>query len=259
MDGVLWEGESPLPGMTAFFDFLRNNKTPLYLATNNSSLTVDSYRKKLDRLGVTVVNAEIITSAMATARYLEKIARPKQRAYVIGEEGIRQALKEAGILIADPDDLHADYVVVGMDRTLTWSKLANATINLRNGAKFIGTNPDVTFPTERGIAHGNGAILAALAAASGVPPTVIGKPFPILFEMVIERAGIPKTNIVVLGDRLETDILGAKNTGLDSILVLTGVTSNSDLGKSEIQPTWVFEDLPSLQKAWKSSLSLTRQ
>jgi len=250
MDGVLWEGNAPLPGLAEFFRFLRRRGIRVLLATNNASLSPESYREKLQRMDVAVGTDEILTSAVATAEYLKTVARPGEKAYLIGEDGLRQAVESAGLRIAGPDDLDARYVVVGMDRSLNWNKLACATINLRGGAQFIGTNSDATFPTERGIAHGNGAVLAALTAATGIRPKVIGKPYPALMAMAVKRLEVPKARIAAVGDRLETDILGARNAGLRSILVLTGVTGRKDLRKSRVRPTWVVEDLPELMRAW---------
>jgi 4-nitrophenyl phosphatase len=250
MDGVLWKGESPLPGMPAFFHFLRERGIRFVLATNNASLTIASYIQKLARMGVTVAPEEILTSATATAEYLKSICRPGERACVIGEEGLIRAVESAGVQAASPDTLNAEYVICGMDRSLTWDKLANATINLHRGARFIGTNGDVTFPTEQGIAHGNGAILAALTAATGIQPKIIGKPYPAIMQMAVARLGLPKSRIAAVGDRLETDILGATNAGLKSLLILTGVTSRKELRKSGIRPTWVIDDLPALQAVW---------
>ncbi|MGB7539106.1 MAG: HAD-IIA family hydrolase [Anaerolineales bacterium] len=250
MDGVLWEGESPLPGMPEFFRFLREREIRFVLATNNASLTVESYIQKLARMDVTAAPEEILTSATATAEYLKSVCRPGERAYIIGEEGLIRAVESAGVQAAAPDALDAHYVICGMDRNLNWNKLANATINLHRGARFIGTNGDITFPTERGIAHGNGAILAALTAASGIRPKIIGKPYPAIMQMAVARLDMPKARIAAVGDRLETDILGAKNAGLKSILILTGVTSRKDLRKNGVRPTWVIDDLPALQAVW---------
>jgi 4-nitrophenyl phosphatase len=251
MDGVLWEGETPLPGMAEFLSFLRAENIRRVLATNNASLTPDSYVRKLARMGADVGRDEILTSATATAAYLRTVVRPGEKIFIIGEEGLVRAVEEAGLTAAGPDDARADYVVCGMDRGLNWQKLAAATIHLRAGARFIGTNPDLTFPTERGIAHGNGAILAALTAASGVKPTVIGKPYPSLYQMALRQMGIPKAGVAALGDRMETDILGARKAGIKSILVLTGVSSRREAGRSKYRPTLVIEDLPTLERAWR--------
>ncbi len=250
MDGVLWEGDAALPGVADFFRFLRGREIRFIIATNNASLTPESYVIKLERMGVAAGVEEILTSAMATTEYLKRIAHPGERAYVIGEEGLIRAVESAGLMVADADALDARYVICGMDRNLTWNKLACATINLHHGARFIGTNSDITFPTERGIAHGNGAILEALSTASGIRPKVIGKPSPVMMQIAVKKLHLPKARVAAVGDRLETDILGAKNAGLKSILVLTGVTSRKDLKKSRIRPTWVVEDLPALQAAW---------
>jgi 4-nitrophenyl phosphatase len=250
MDGVLWEGETPLPGMADFLSFLRVEKIRLMLATNNASLTPESYVRKIARMGAEVRRDEILTSATATAAYLKTVVRPGEKVFIIGEEGLVRAVEEADLTVAGPDELHAAYVVCGMDRGLSWQKLAAATINLRGGARFIGTNPDLTFPTERGIAHGNGAILAALTAASGVKPALIGKPYPSLYQMALRQMGIPKSRVAALGDRLETDILGARKAGLKSILVLTGVSSRKEASRYKYKPALVVKDLPSLQRMW---------
>jgi 4-nitrophenyl phosphatase len=253
IDGVLWEGDTPLPGMPEFLAFLRAHAIRFMLATNNASLTPESYVEKLARMGAQIAREEILTSATATAEYLKSVSRPGQKVFIIGEEGLIRAVEAAGLRVAGPDELHADYVACGMDRTLSWQKLAAATINLRAGARFIGTNPDLTFPTEQGVAHGNGAILAALTAASGVKPTIIGKPSPALFQMALRTMGLPKSRVAALGDRLETDILGAQNAGLKSILVLTGISARKDLRRSRAKPNLIFDDLPSLQNAWLSA------
>jgi 4-nitrophenyl phosphatase len=143
---------------------------------------------------------------------------------------------------------------ISLPRGLNWNKLATATLNLRRGASFIGTNSDDTFPTERGLIHGNGAILAALTTASGVSPIVIGKPEPHLYRMAMRRLGTQPSETAALGDRLETDILGAVRAGMPSILVLSGVATFADLEKATPKPTWVFAGLTELRHAWEAAL-----
>ena len=246
MDGVLWLGESPLPGLADFFHLLRHRSLRLVLATNNASRTADEYVLKLARMGVQVVRKEVLTSSVAAALYLKDIASPGARVFVIGEEGLTQALAETGFILSADG---SEYVVVGMDRGLTWDKLAQATLNIRAGAGFIGTNPDLTLPTERGLTHGNGAILAALQAATGVAPTIVGKPEPILYRQALALLGADPARTAAVGDRLETDILGAVRAGISSILLLSGVTRREDLAAREYQPDWVFEGLPELTAA----------
>jgi 4-nitrophenyl phosphatase len=260
MDGVLWHGEQPLPGLTNFFQTLRELQIPFILATNNARLTPDQYVTKLARMGVTVSHREILTSAMATALYLAEYTDPeKTRVFVIGESGAREPLIERGFTLTGlyevndgnngAPNIGADIVVCGLDKEISWDKLATATLNIRAGAKFIGTNGDTTLPTERGVTHGNGAILAALQAATGVAPTTIGKPEPIMYQQAIALLGTTPDETVAIGDRLDTDILGAVRTGIRSLMVLTGVSSEEDFKTADYRPTWVMPDIRAVTQA----------
>ncbi len=258
MDGVLWHGNQPQSGLVDFFQTLRNLKIRFILATNNASLTPEQYVTKLATMGVQVALNEILTSAMATALYLSKHYDPTTtRVFVVGEDGAREPLVTLGFTltelyeISNPENPNkgANIVVCGKDSTLTWDKLATATLNIRAGAKFIGTNADTTLPTEHGITHGNGAILAALEVATGITPTIIGKPEPIMYQQAIALLGIDPTETVAIGDRLETDILGAVRTGIRSLMVLTGISSEDDLQSSDYQPTWVMPDIEAITHA----------
>ncbi len=249
MDGVLWHGDAPLPGLVEFFNFLRARGIRFVLATNNASQTPDQYVAKMGRMGVSVARDEILTSAQAAALYLAGIAPRGESVYTIGEAGVQQALTEQGFRVTSGD---APYVVVGMDRGLTWEKLAQATLNIRAGAAFIGTNPDVTLPTERGLTQGNGAVLAALQAATDVSPTIVGKPEPLMYRQAIARLGGTGADTAALGDRLETDILGAVRAGIPSIFVLSGVSRREQLIGLAYQPDWVFEDIADLTAHWQN-------
>ena len=258
MDGVLWHGNQPQSGLVDFFQTLRNLKIRFILATNNASLTPEQYVTKLATMGVQVALNEILTSAMATALYLSKHYDPTTtRVFVVGEDGAREPLVTLGFTltelyeISNPENPNkgANIVVCGKDSTLTWDKLATATLNIRAGAKFIGTNADTTLPTEHGITHGNGAILAALEVATGIKPTIIGKPEPIMYQQAIALLGIDPAETIAIGDRLETDILGAVRTGIRSLMVLTGISSEDDLQSSDYQPTWVMADIEAITHA----------
>lgn len=251
MDGVLWRGDTALPGLVDFFTFLRKRAIRFALATNNASQTPDQYLAKLACIGVTVSRDEVLTSAEAAATYLEGVAPKGAQVYTIGEAGVIQALTQRGFVISDDK---APFVVVGMDRGLTWEKLARATLNIRAGAMFIGTNPDTTLPTERGITHGNGAILAALQAATGVQPVIVGKPEPIMYRQAMARLGGGADDTAALGDRLETDILGAVRTGIRSIFLLSGVSTREQLDGLEYQPDWVFDSIVELTVRWETEL-----
>jgi 4-nitrophenyl phosphatase len=262
MDGVLWHGTQPIPGLIDFFQTLDELQIRFILATNNASSTPEQYVTKLARMGVIVTQNQILTSGIATALYLSEHVNPTEtRVFVIGEDGATQPLVERGFTLtglyevnnsADPTQKGADIVVCGKDETLTWAKLATATLNIRAGAKFIGTNADTTLPTEHGITHGNGAILAALEVATGVTPTIIGKPEPIIYQQALTLLGVEPDKTVAIGDRLETDILGAVRTGIRSILVLTGISTEDDLKATDYQPTWVMPDIRAVTQALRS-------
>lgn len=265
MDGVLWHGNKPLPGLDDFFALLRERQIPFVLATNNASLTQKQYIDKLAAMSVDVAPAEILTSSMATARYLkENLPAEQRRVYVIGEAGLTEPLQQQGFTLTELYQVNqaekgiygegADIVVSGLDRKLTWDKLATATLNIRAGAAFYATNADTTLPTELGEVMGNGGVLAALTAATGQTPTVIGKPEPILYQQALEILGTNAHNTIAIGDRLNTDILGAVNAGMRSLMVLTGVSSEADLADIDYAPDWIVPDLRAVTATLKASL-----
>jgi len=265
MDGVLWHGNNPIAGLNEFFDVLRAKKIPFILATNNARLTQIEYVTKLANMGVDVSKEEVLTSSMATALYLSQhYEAEKTRVFVIGEAGLTEPLLEQGFTLTDVYELNtdetpnagADIVVSGMDTQINWDKLATASLNIRAGAKFIATNGDVTLPTERGITLGNGAILAALEAATDVKPRCIGKPEPIMYQQAMALLGTEPAETVAIGDRLNTDILGAVNANMRSLMVLTGISSEADLKDIDYKPTWIMADLQAVTQALQNLSSL---
>jgi 4-nitrophenyl phosphatase len=250
MDGVLWHGNQPLPGLAEFFQTLRSREMRFILATNNASLTADQYVSKLAKMGVSISRHEVLTSAMATTLYLSQRADPPAtRVFPIGEDGLRQPLLERGFVLTELYDISAHYVICGMDRGISWDKLATATLNIRAGATFIGTNPDITIPTERGITHGNGAIIAAIQAATDVTPVIIGKPEPIMYQQAMALLGCDPSETAAIGDRPETDVLGAVRAGIRSIMVLSGVSSEQSLAGLNYRPTWIMPDIRAITQA----------
>ncbi len=249
LDGVLYRGDEAIVGAREFMALLQREGVPFLLLTNNSTRTPGQYVTKLGKMGIVIEESDVLTSAQATALYLERIARPEARVYAIGEEGLRAALREKYTIAEE----RADFVVVGMDTGLTYEKLRVATLLIRSGARFIATNPDKTLPTEEGLAPGNGASLAALEAATGVAPFVVGKPEPAIFDLALARMGVGKEGTAVIGDRLETDILGGQRAGLSTILVLSGATSRQELENSTIKPDLVFENVRQLYEIWPKS------
>lgn len=254
MDGVLWHGEKPLPGLLEFFALLRERGLKFVLATNNAASTPEQYVAKLARMGVAASKEEILTSSLATAAYLAERAAPAEtKVFAIGEDGVQQALAGKGFILRGLYEIDADYVVCGMDKGINWDKLATATLNIRAGAKFVGTNPDTSLPTERGITHGNGAILAAIQAGSGVAPVTIGKPAPIMYQQAMACLGVDPAHTVAIGDRLETDILGAINAGIRSVMVLTGISDREEVEREGYGPTWIVPGLPEIIEALRAA------
>jgi 4-nitrophenyl phosphatase len=248
MDGVLWRGSEPLPGLAEFFSFMRARGIRFVLATNNSSATETQYAERLASYGAPVALEEIVTSSTATADYLASILPSGSRVYAIGLQGVRDALTQRGFVLGEEDGAAA--VVVGIDWNVTYDQLKTATLLIRAGAKFIGTNPDATYPAPEGIIPGNGALLAAIETATGVKPIVVGKPEPILYQQALRRLHAPLAAIAALGDRLETDILGGIRAGTKTILVMSGVTTPEQLAASDYKPDWVFKDIVDLVKRW---------
>jgi 4-nitrophenyl phosphatase len=249
MDGVLYREDDPMPGLAEFFDFLREREIRFVLATNNSTRTPQQYVEKMAGLGVKIAATDLITSALATAAYLQEMAPAGTPVYAVGQRGLTAALEEAGFVL---DPRQAEFVVVGLDTRVNYEKLKTATLLIRGGARFIGTNPDTTLPTPEGFAPGAGAILAAIEAATEVTPTIVGKPEPTMFRQALARLGATPDDTAALGDRLETDILAAQRAGLLSLLVLSGVTDRATLAESEIQPDLVFDDIADLKEQWSA-------
>jgi 4-nitrophenyl phosphatase len=243
MDGVLWHGERPMPGLLQFFATLRRKGIGIVLATNNASRSGQAYVDKLAGMGVQVGLHEVLTSPQATAAYLAAKA-PDARIFVIGEQGLKVELAARSLsLVEDENTAGATHVVVGIDRTLTYAKLVEACLLIRSGATFIGTNPDVTFPGERGIVPGNGATLAALQAATGIAPQIIGKPQPEMMLQALARLGGTAADTAVIGDRLDTDILGGQRAGLSTLLVLSGISDADENARGPVTADYVFADI----------------
>jgi 4-nitrophenyl phosphatase len=249
LDGVLYVGTAALPCAHEFIAWLRARGIIFRLVTNNATLTPRGYVAKLETMGIEVEEEEVFTSALATALFLRK-QRGVQSAYVIGEEGLFQALHGAQVEL---DSERPDWVIVGLDRALTYDKLATAALALQRGARFLGTNPDRSLPAEDGLLPGAGAIQAALTATTGFRPTVIGKPEPLMLELAMSQLGGSLEDTAMLGDRLDTDIQGAAALGIPSIMVLTGVSSRSDIEGSSAKPTIVLDNLEALMQFWTAA------
>ena len=252
LDGVLYRGNAVLPHAVRFVSWLHDRAIAFRLVTNNATLTPGQYVDKLSRMGIGVREEEIFTSALATALYLQQEDRDGRSAYVIGEEGLRSALQDAGIHLVEVGT-RPDWVIVGLDRHLTYDKLAAAALAIEGGARFLGTNPDTSFPSERGLVPGAGALQAALTATTGVQPIVVGKPRPLMLELAMQQMDGTVEDTAMLGDRLDTDIQGANALGIPSILVLTGVSTREQAEQGPIHPDVVVSDLSELMSLWEAT------
>lgn len=241
MDGVLYRGRQPLPHVVEFLGALERRGIPYIMATNNSMSTPADYVDRLARMGIAVAPEHILTSGLATRVWLGERYPRGTKAFVVGMPALVEAILGDGFF--QPGQTDADVVVSGLDLTLTYDKLKTAALAIRRGAAYVATNADATLPTEVGLVPGSGAIVAAIRAATDVEPTIIGKPEP---GMLIEAArlmGTDPATTVMLGDRLDTDVLAGQRAGFLTLLVLTGVTQPADLERSAIKPDVVVPDL----------------
>ncbi|MFN4907191.1 MAG: HAD-IIA family hydrolase [Planctomycetota bacterium] len=239
MDGVIYRGGELIPGADTFISQLQSLDVPFLFLTNNSQRTRRDVAKKLERLGIRVSESHVYTCAMATARFLAS-QKPNGTAYVIGEGGLLTALNKNGYSIVDKDP---DYVVVGEGRSLSFEMAEQALRMILDGAKLVATNMDPNCPTQHGMRPGCGAVVAMLEAASGVKAFSVGKPSPIMLRAARKELGLSTDETVVIGDTMETDILGGTQLEYKTILVLSGTTSNQDLRRYAYQPDLVVESL----------------
>lgn len=253
MDGVIYVGSRPLPGVQELLDYLDASGRRWMLVTNNAALTSQQFSDKVAAMGLRVPPARILGSAEATASWLRHQVDkgwPEGKVIIMGQEGLRSALLDAGFeLTTDP--FAADYAVSGANFQLTYRELADVALAIRNGARFIGTNPDLTFPSERGQIPGAGALLALLEAATEVKPVVIGKPNAPMFELAMRRLHASPETTMMVGDRYDTDIAGALALGMTTTGVLTGVSSEADYHKQNMPPHVVVPGLPELLELFR--------
>ena len=242
LDGVLYRGDDALPSAPPTLAGLRRRGVRPVFLTNNSSRTPLQVAEKLRGIGIEAEPGEVVTSALATAELLAE--RGGGRAFVIGQDGVREALSDAGIAIVDGDPEEADLVVVGYDGGATYGSLKRASLLVQRGARLVATNADGSYPAADGLWPGAGALLAVITTTTGAEPEIVGKPFAPLFEAGRRRGGGGRP--LVVGDRLDTDIEGAARLGWDSMLVLTGVSGREDVERLGIVPTVIAEDVSGL-------------
>ena len=245
MDGVIYIHTHPIPDAATFINRLRDMDRKVLFLTNNSKYTRGQYEAKLVGMGIECSEGEIMTSSTATASFLEENYELRGKtAYMIGGDGLREELSKTGLrLVEEEEGKQAEYVVVGWDTELTYDKLKIACLALHAGAEFIGTNSDATFPSPEGLWPGAGSIIASLEKAAGREALVVGKPNIYMMQAALSQVGGKADSTLMIGDRLETDILGGWRVGLDTCLVLTGVANREDVEDYQPRPDLVVDSL----------------
>ncbi|PKN98200.1 MAG: haloacid dehalogenase [Chloroflexi bacterium HGW-Chloroflexi-4] len=246
MDGVLWRENAPIGDLAAVFDGFSRAGLKVMLATNNATRTPAQYLQKIAGFGAQLEEAQVVNSSMGVAYLLKKRFPEGGPVYILGEIGLTTALNAAGFYHSEEPGLA---VIGSMDRDITFWKLKAATLLIRRGIPFYFTNPDRTFPTPEGIIPGAGAILAALETATDVSPIIAGKPGTTLFDFALERLGTLPQETLVVGDRLETDILGGQRAGCKTALVLSGISTQEEANAWQPYPDLVINELSDLLKA----------
>ena len=240
MDGVLWKNNDPIGDLPSIFTEIDQLGLQVILATNNATKSIQMFVDKLAAFNVKIEPWQVINSAEATAHYLAQLHPEGGPVFIIGEKGLEEILLEKGFTSSAENPLA---VVAALDHGINYEKTRKATLFIRAGVPFIGTNPDRTFPTPEGQVPGAGSILAMLEAATDISPVVIGKPNPAMYQFALERLGLSPEEVLVVGDRLETDILGAQKLGSPCALVLSGVTDEEKAWQWDPAPDMIAENL----------------
>ena len=243
MDGVLVRGNQAIPGAQQFIEKLLEKDVRFAILTNNPIFTPRDLQHRLKNSGLNVPFDHLFTSAMATAQFLQK-QMPDGSAYVIGETGLSVALHDIGYVFTD---INPDYVVLGETTNYNFERIAKAVRLISAGARFIATNPDPSGPSEVGIIPACGAMAALIEKATGIKPYFVGKPNPLMMRAALRFVGAHSEETVMIGDRMDTDMVAGMESGMETILVLTGVTSKSDIGKYPYRPAIVKNSVADIE------------
>lgn len=245
MDGVIYVGNQPLPGVQELLDYLDASGRRWLCITNNASNTSSMFADKLAKMGIKADPTHILGSAEATAAWLGEQVPQKGNVIMLGMEGLRTALINEGFTLVD-EPHEAEFAVAGINFNLVYEDVAKVALAVRNGARFIGTNIDPTYPSERGQIPGTGSILAMLEAATSVKPEIVGKPYPGMYQLAMHRVHAQPAETLMVGDRYETDIIGATKLGLVTAGVLTGISSRAVFEAGTPPPDFILAGLPAL-------------
>ncbi|MDR0287871.1 MAG: HAD-IIA family hydrolase [Clostridiales bacterium] len=239
MDGVIYHGNRLLEGVKEFVDWLVKDKKQFLFLTNSSERSPRELEQKLARLGIDVGAEHFYTSALATASFL-KSQKPNGSAYVIGDTGLINAIYEAGFSM---NEINPDYVIVGETRSYNYEKVERASILVIQGAKLIGTNPDLTGPSEKGLIPATRALIAPIEMTSGKSAYYIGKPNPLMMRHALKKLGCSSDSTAIIGDRMDTDIIAGIESEIDTVLVLSGVTSRESVNDYPYTPGYIIENV----------------
>jgi len=243
MDGVLVRGKQPIPGAQEFIARLIETKTPFLVLTNNPKYTPRDLSHRLASEGLHVPEANLFTSALATAQFLNQ-QRPHGTAFVVGESGLTQAMHQVGYTMTSS---RPDYVVLGETDAYNLEQITQAIRLIMGGARFIATNPDATGPSETGIVPACGAMAALIQAATGVRPYFVGKPNPLMMRKALSTINAHSESTVMVGDRMDTDVIAGMEAGMETILVLSGVTRQEDVERFPYRPTHILPSVASIK------------
>lgn len=244
MDGVIYHGNRILDGVSDFVNWMIDNNKKFVFLTNSSEKTPHELSMKLERMGLKVSPEHFYTSAMATAAFL-KNQNPSCTAYVIGEAALTKALYDQGIYM---NDINPDYVIVSETRSYNLEKIEKAIELVNKGAKLIGTNPDITDPTEKGIMPATGSLIAPIEIATGKRAYFVGKPNPLMLRHGLKKIDCHSEEIAFIGDRMDTDIISGIESNVDTVLVLTGVTAKEDINKFPYRPKYILDSVADIVK-----------
>ncbi|WP_141603779.1 TIGR01457 family HAD-type hydrolase [Terrilactibacillus laevilacticus] len=239
LDGTMYRGTEKIEAAVQFVKKLKEKDINYLFVTNNSTRTKEVVAESLQQFGVPATPDDVLTTSMATAQFI-KDENPNASVYFIGEAGLKQALEEVGLKY---EEENPDYVVMGMDREITYEKLTKACLAVRKGAKFVSTNPDIALPTEQGFLPGNGSLTSVVSVSTMVDPIFIGKPEPIIVEQALKKIGTAAERTIMVGDNYHTDILAGLRAGIDTLLVHTGVTTKEMLLAIKEKPTYALSSL----------------
>jgi len=244
MDGVIYHGNMLLPGVKEFVEWLIKEEKPFLFLTNSSERTAAELREKLSRLGVEVDEKVFYTSALATAAFISS-QRPNGSAYIIGEAGLINALYNVGYTM---NNIDPDYVIVGDTHSYSFDKIAHAVKLVLKGAKLIGTNPDITGPVEDGIIPATKALIAPIEIATGRKAYFVGKPNPLMMRIALKKIGCSTEETVIIGDRMDTDIIAGIESEIETCLVLSGITTTDMINNYPYTPDFVLNGVCDIVK-----------